>query len=242
MDASSTVLLTGGSAGIGAAICAQLLAKGCQVINLDRLACPVSHPRLRSIEVDLTDIPATQQLAARLAAQHQITRLVNNAGTIRSAAVDAATLAELDEVVALHLKTPMVLMQAVLPAMRAAGFGRVVNISSRGILGNPGQSTYIATKSGLIGLTRSWALDLASEGITVNAIAPGMIATALMEQALPAGTELRRGRQDKIPMKRLGTPDELAHAVLFFLDDASSYITGQTLYVCGGASMGAVPA
>lgn len=238
-DTASVV--TGGSAGIGAAICRQLLDEGGTVINLDRSASALDHPRLRTIEVNLADPVATKAVAQRLAAEYSVTRTVNNAGTNRLNLAEDVTLDDLDHVVALHLKAPLILMQAFLPAMREACFGRIVNIATRAVLGRTHRSVYAATKSGMIGYTRTWALELGRHGITVNTVAPGPIATELFDASNPPGSATRENLTNMLAVKRLGTPDELARAVLFFLSADNGFITGQTLYVCGGSSLGSVP-
>lgn len=237
----TATVVTGGSAGIGAAICRQLLDAGDTVINLDRNAAGMSHARLRSLQVDLTDSAATTQLAAQLATEYNVVRTVNNAGANRLNLAEDITLADLDHVVALHLKTPLILMQAFLPAMKEAKFGRIVNIATRAVLGRTHRSVYAATKSGMIGYTRTWALELGRHGITVNTVAPGPIATELFDASNPPGSATRKDLVDKIAVKRLGTPDDLARSVLFFLSPENGFITGQTLYVCGGSSLGAMP-
>lgn len=234
-------VVTGGSAGIGEAICRQLLEQGETVINLDRNACSHEHPRLRNVRVDLTDTQATTGLAQELAAQYRVLRTVNNAGANRLNLAEDVSLEDLDYVVALHLKTPLVLMQAFLPAMKEAGQGRIVNIATRAVLGRTHRSVYAATKSGMIGYTRTWALELGRHGITVNTVAPGPIATELFDVSNPPGSATRQALMNQIAVKRLGTPDDLAKAVLFFLSPDNGFVTGQTLYVCGGSSLGSVP-
>lgn len=238
---NTTSVVTGGSAGIGAAICRQLLDQGETVINLDRSASLMDHPKMRTIEVNLVDPAATKEVAARLATEYSITCIVNNAGTNRLNLAEDVTLDDLDHVVALHLKTPLILMQAFLPAMKEAGFGRIVNIATRAVLGRTHRSVYAATKSGMIGYTRTWALELGKHGVTVNTVAPGPIATELFDASNPPGSATRENLTNMLAIKRLGTPDELARAVLFFLSPDNGFITGQTLYVCGGSSLGSVP-
>jgi 3-oxoacyl-[acyl-carrier protein] reductase len=234
-------VVTGGSAGIGEAICRQLLDSGETVINIDRDAPRLDHPRLRSFRHDLADSAGTAGLASNLAAEYRVLRTVNNAGTNRLNLAEDVTLADLDHVVALHLKAPLLLMQAFLPAMKEAGFGRIVNIATRAVLGRTHRSVYAATKAGMIGYTRTWALELGGHGITVNTVAPGPIATELFDASNPPGSATRQALTDMLAVKRLGTPDELARAVLFFLSPDNGFITGQTLFVCGGSSLGAAP-
>ncbi len=141
----------------------------------------------------------------------------------------------------INLRATIQCTQAVLPAMKAAGFGRIVNISSRTALGKVLRTAYAATKGGLISMTRGWALELARHGITVNAVGPGPIATELFDAVNPPGSPGTDKIIQEIPVKRIGQPEDIANAVSFFLSDASGYVTGQTLYVCGGLSIGAAP-
>lgn len=149
-------------------------------------------------------------------------------------------MAELDRTVAVNLRAVLQCTQAVLPAMKAARFGRIVNISSRSALGKPLRTAYAATKGGVISMTRVWALELASYGITVNAIGPGPIATELYEAVNPPDSPSTQRLVAAIPVKRVGRPEDIAHAVSYFLDERAGFVTGQVLYVCGGLTIGAV--
>ncbi|NDG42938.1 MAG: SDR family NAD(P)-dependent oxidoreductase [Betaproteobacteria bacterium] len=184
--------VTGGSAGIGQAICDDLLGKGYEVIALSLGKPSLSHPRLHSIEVDLSDRAATAQAAADLVRRFEVTTVVHNAGVIRAALLADVKLDELDELVALHLGAAVQLVQATLPQMRAAQFGRVVLVSSRAALGAVTRTAYSATKAGMIGMLRTWALELAPEGITVNAVAPGPIRTDMFYDVIAKGSERER--------------------------------------------------
>ncbi len=232
--------VTGGSAGIGQAICDDLLGKGYEVIALSLGKPSLSHPRLHSIEVDLSDRAATAQAAADMVRRFEVTTVVHNAGVIRAALLADVKLDELDELVALHLGAAIQLVQAALPQMRAAQFGRVVLVSSRAALGAVTRTAYSATKAGMIGMLRTWALELAPEGITVNAVAPGPIRTDMFYDVIAKGSERERALAAAIPVKRLGEPADVARAVTFLTDPANSYITGQVLYVCGGSSIGSL--
>ena len=138
---------------------------------------------------------------------------------------------------AVNVRAAMILTQVFAPGMRAARFGRIVNISSRAAMGKTGRVAYSAAKAGLIGMTRTLCLELAASGITVNAIAPGPVATELFDRGHPPGGEKRQRVIAGIPVKRVGTPDDVARAVVFLLSPDSGYITGQTLFVCGGTSV-----
>ncbi len=231
-------LVTGGSAGIGRAICERLLGEGATVISLDRAAGTLDHPRLHAIEVDLFDRGATAQVAAEVARRFAPTTVVHNAGTIRAAALAEVQLDDLDALVELHLGSAIALVQSALPAMRAARSGRIVLISSRAALGLPTRTVYSATKAGLIGMARTWALELGPEGITANVVAPGPIRTAMFHDVFAAGSDRERDLAASVPVRRLGEADDVARAVSFFADPGSGFVTGQVLCVCGGTSVG----
>jgi NAD(P)-dependent dehydrogenase (short-subunit alcohol dehydrogenase family) len=235
MDGAAVV--TGASSGIGEAVARQLLASGRTVITLPRRPPRFSHERLLFYPVDLADAGAARKVAGEIAAGHAVRYLVNNAGVNRPGMLENTTVEDLDYAMAVNVRAAMVLTQAFAPGMRAAGFGRIVNISSRAALGKTGRTAYSAAKAGLIGMTRTLCLELAASGITVNAIAPGPVATELFDRGHPPGGEKRQRVIDGIPVKRVGTPEDVARAVFFLLSPDSGYITGQTLFVCGGTSV-----
>ena len=238
--APKVAAVTGGSAGIGRAICEDLLARGYEVVSLARRKSDIDHPRLHSIEVDLSDRAATAEAARELARRFEITTLVHNAGVIRPALLSEVQLEDLDALVDLHLGCAIQLVQAALPAMRAQRFGRVVLLSSRAALGAQTRTSYSATKAGMLGMARTWALELAADGITVNVVAPGPIHTDMFYDVIPAGSERERKLAASIPAGRVGEPGDVARAVAFFADSMNGFVTGQTLYVCGGASLGSI--
>ncbi len=241
MGNRGTALVTGSSTGIGKVICEHLLASGCEVVAMARRPTEIDHPRLHSISVDLADRAATAQAAREAARSFEITTLVHNAGIIRPALLADVRLDDLDALSELHLGSAIALVQAALPAMRAQRFGRIVLLSSRGALGLATRSVYSATKAAMIGMARTWALELAADGITVNVVAPGPIrGTEMFHQVVPADSERERKLAQAIPVQRLGTPEDVARAVDFFVDPGNSFVTGQVLYVCGGASIGSV--
>ncbi|MGN6462095.1 MAG: SDR family NAD(P)-dependent oxidoreductase [Pseudolabrys sp.] len=232
-------IVTGGSTGIGAELCRQMLERGYEVISLARRKPPISDARLHAVEVDLFDNAATEQAAREIAAQHPVTHFIHNAGLIRPALLPDVKQEDLAAVTQLHLGAPITIMQAVLPGMRQRHFGRVVLLSSRGALGLQTRTVYSATKAGMIGMARTWALETAADGITVNVVAPGPIAdTEMFRSVIPAESEREKALAAQIPVKRLGRSDDVARAVLFFCDQDNGFVTGQTLYVCGGASVG----
>lgn len=232
-------VVTGGSTGIGKAICEELLGAGWEVISMARRPCPVSHPRLHNVLVDLADPAATVQAAQEVVAQHPVTGIVHNAGVIRAALLPEVALADLDFLVKLHLGCAIQLVQAALPRMREQHFGRVVLIASRAALGLPTRTSYSATKAGMIGMARTWALELAADGITSNVVAPGPIHhTEMFEAVIEPGSEREQKLAQNIPVKRLGEPGDVARAVGFFANPLNGFVNGQVLYVCGGASVG----
>jgi NAD(P)-dependent dehydrogenase (short-subunit alcohol dehydrogenase family) len=242
VSAPRTALVTGGAAGIGAEICRSLIADGFHVISVDRNRPAESQPGRTDLVCDLLDLDATARLAGELEARGGVTHVVHNAGSIRANLLETTSAADLVALAQLHLGAAITLVQAALPAMKAAGGGRIVLLSSRAALGAPTRTVYSATKAGVIGLVRTWSLELAEHGITVNAVAPGPIGgTDMFHEVLPVGDPRIAGLASSIPMKRLGTPQDVANAVRFFLADASGFVTGQTLYVCGGASVGQAP-
>ncbi len=233
--------VTGGSTGIGRAICEDLLTHGYEVVSLARRRCDIDHPRLHSVEVDLMDRQATAQAVTALAREFEVDTLVHNAGVIRPALLPEVDLSDLDALVNLHLGCAVQLVQGALPGMQARGFGRVVLLSSRAALGLQTRTSYSATKAGMLGMARTWALELAPHGITVNVVAPGPIrATEMFHDVIPAGSDRERGLAAAIPVKRLGEPQDVARAVRFFADAENGFVTGQVLYVCGGASVGSL--
>lgn len=236
-----SVIVTGGSAGIGRALCEDFLAAGYAVISLDLKPNPVTHPSLQSVVVDLMDDEATRDAAKDVATRFAPTTVVHNAGAIRAALLPEVRRADLDALVSLHLGAALALVQATLPAMEAAHYGRIVLISSRAALGLQTRTSYSATKAGLIGMARTWALELAPRGITVNAVAPGPIgSTEMFHDVLPPGDPRIDKLAQSIPVGRLGEPRDVARAVMFLAHPDSSFITGQTLFVCGGTSVGSL--
>lgn len=235
-DPARTAVVTGASRGIGAAIAHGLSAGGWQVYNFDVIA-PAAETDAAWIETDLADEAAIRSAFARVLADGPVTGLVNNAGVPGDELLEDTTPAAFDRTVAVNLRAPMLCAQAVLPGMKDAGFGRIVNISSRAHLGKARRTAYAATKGGLVSMTGVWALEMAPFGITVNAVAPGPIRTELFDAANPPDDPRTRAIIDAIPVKRLGEPEDIAHAVGFLMGAEAGFITGQTLYVCGGTTL-----
>ncbi len=236
--AGKAVLVTAASRGIGRGIASRLTEDGYTVVSFDRDPPAALLPREAFFRVDLTDVVATAAALAEAVERHAPTRLVNNAGAVRPGPLEDVTWEDLEAVVSLNLRCSIQCAQAVLPAMKAARFGRIVNISSRAALGKELRTAYAATKAGLHGITRTWALELAAHGITVNAVGPGPIGTELFHAANPPESPRTKAILDGVPVKRLGAPADIAHAAAFLLDDRAGFVTGQVLYVCGGMTVG----
>jgi len=228
-------LVTGATKGIGRAITASLLSRGEPVVGIARNPDP-SYPAPLLL-ADLCDSGERARVLADATSRYRILRVVNNAGLNRMQALGDISDDAFDNIFALNLQAAVHVTQAVLPAMQAAGFGRIVNVASRSLLGRPGGSLYSAAKAGMVALTRSWALELATQGITVNCIAPGPISTEMFTKNNPPNLARSQALVAAIPMKRMGTTQEVADAADYFLSTRSSFTTGQTLFVCGGASV-----
>ena len=239
-DREGFTLVTGATRGIGRAIVDRLVQRGERVVGIARHADPGFPAPLHL--ADLSDSAATEAVLAQIGREGPVHRLVNNAGFNRMQKLGEITLGAFSKVVELNLQSALLCTQAVLPSMLAAaeagaGRCRIVNISSRSLLGRVEGSVYSAVKAGLVGFTRSWALELAPRGITVNCVAPAPIETEMFRANNPPGQPRTEAMIAGIPMKRLGRPDEVAGAVDYFLSDAAAFTTGQTLFVCGGASI-----
>lgn len=224
------VLVTGGMSGIGKAIVQACEKKGYEAVVIDRLE--------GGIVADLSSEGETAEALKKALQDGPITRLVNNVGVVVPASIETQSYEELKLAWELNVRVSMQCMQALLPGMKEAKFGRVVNMSSRAALGKELRSAYASTKAGLIGLTKVWALELGEFGITANAIGPGPIQTELFEKANPIDSPLTQNIIKGIPVQRLGQPEDVANAALFFLDKDNGFVTGQALYVCGGITVG----
>lgn len=232
-----TFLITGASKGIGRALSVRLADAGHHVVGLARHPDPTFPGDL--VAVDLADSAATRRVLDDIAQwQRSVDGVVNNVGLVVPQRLGEIGLEDLAAVLDLNLRVAVQTAQMALPAMRRVGWGRIVNISSLTVLGVPERTAYAAAKAGLISFTRSWALELATAGVTVNAVAPGPIETELFRANNPPGSAGESRYLAAVPMRRLGRPEEVAAAISFLLSEEASFITGQTLFVDGGASVG----
>lgn len=232
-----TIVVTGGSSGIGRACVRRALTEGRTVVNLD-LRPPDLLPGETHLPVDLRDPAAVASAFEVVTAERSIVGLVNNAGFALSKTLQETTPEDFETLVPLNLAAPALCAKLAAASMRTAGWGRIVNISSRVALGKERRTVYAATKGGVTAMARVWALELAAYGITVNTVGPGPIATALFEAVNPPDSAATRQIVESIPVRRLGTPEDIANAVMFFLGRESGFVTGQTIYVCGGLTVG----
>ncbi len=234
---SDLVVVTGGSSGIGRAIVARVLRAGQAAVNLDRQA-PDPPDGAHFFETDLADPKAVREAFRKIAAIGRVVGLVNNAGTAISHSLEETAEDDFARLLPVNVIGPSLCAKYAAESMKAAGWGRIVNISSRAALGKTDRTAYAATKGAIISMTRVWALELAPFDITVNVIGPGPIATELFTAVNPEDSPKTAAIKASIPVGRVGEPDDVARAACFFLDRANGYVTGQTLYVCGGLTVG----
>jgi NAD(P)-dependent dehydrogenase (short-subunit alcohol dehydrogenase family) len=232
-----TIIVTGASKGIGRAAATFLAADGWSVIGLARTA-PANFPGA-FIEVDLGNPAATQAVADQFARRPDITGIVNNAGAARSEIFGAVDPTAMLDMIAFNLRAALTLTQSILPNMQAARFGRVVNVTSLVTRGLPYRTSYAASKAALESFARTIAIEQAKFGITANAVAPGPTETELFRANNPPGSDGEARYLAQIPLGRLGTPAEIAAVIVFLASGAASFVTGQTIFVDGGASLGA---
>jgi 3-oxoacyl-[acyl-carrier protein] reductase len=231
-----TFLVTGASKGIGRAVSERLAAQGHTVVGVAR-GRDTSFPGDLFL-IDLSDRAATDLALAELAKTYAFDGVVNNVGLSRLHQVGAIDLSHVDEIFRTNIDPTIQTVNALLPGMKARGWGRIVNIGSLVSLGARDRTAYAAAKAAITSLTRTWALELAGTGVTVNNVSPGPVETELFRRTTPVGSEAETRFLSLVPMGRFGAPDEQAAAVLYFLSEEAGFTTGQTLFVDGGASVG----
>jgi 3-oxoacyl-[acyl-carrier protein] reductase len=239
-------VITGSGQGIGAGIAATLATAGARVVvnDLDPARMEECRSHLESTGVAVAGVASDVSTAEGAEALVQgaidafgsVDIVVNNAGIARDKWLVKMSDDDWDDVLRVNLKSQFLCVRAAAPHMMERKWGRIVNISSRAWLGGPGQANYAASKGAVISLTRTLALEMARYGITANCIAPALVDTPLFQGL---DDEVKERLVKTIPVGRVGTPDDIGNAVLFFAAEESSYVTGQTLYVCGGRSLGA---
>lgn len=241
----SVAFVTGASQGIGRACARELALRGARVVagarRRDKLDELVNEIRSAGGQADAIAVDVSSRNSVKAAFEkaqelcERIDILVNNAGITRDGLAMRMSAENWDEVLATNLTGSFACIQAVLPGMLRARWGRIINISSVvGASGNPGQANYAASKAGLLGLSKSLAQEVASRNITVNVVAPGLIHTAMTDTL---NEKAKQKLLDSIPMARMGSPEDVAHAVCFLASDQAAYITGHVLHVNGGLYM-----
>lgn len=244
--AGKTAVVTGGSRGLGRAICLELARGGANVVfcyagneaaaKETTAACEALGAKALAVQCNVAKADEVKALMdAAVKEFGRIDILVNNAGITRDGLLMMMKEEDFDAVIAANLKGTFLCMKAVSRIMMKQRYGRIVNLSSVvGLRGNAGQVNYAASKAGVVGMTKSLAKELASRGVTVNAVAPGFIATDMTAAMTDAAKEATLA---SIPLQRLGAPEDVAHAVAFLASDEAAYITGQVLCVDGGMAM-----
>ena len=231
--------VTGGNGGIGTAIVARLLERGYTVLYTyyrhepDPAHLLERYPSARAFHLDLLDREEVERLAERVLAEYAcVDVLVNNAGVMRDKTFLKMDWERWGHVIDVNLKSIYTLAHAFLPAMIQQGYGRIINISSiTGLRGFVGKANYSASKAGIIGFTRSLAMEVAGKGVTVNAVTPGMIDTKMIK-TIPE--KYMASILSQIPAGRLGKPDEVASLVAYLAGEDASYITGEAISISGG--------
>ena len=232
-----TAIVTGGNTGMGEAISRTLLEAHYRVVSLALDLPEFEHQNLVGMQFDLSRQDDIEKAAHAIEACEP-TIFIHNAGAIRSAILEEVTFDDLNFLVNLHLGAAIFLAKACLPFMKREKSGRIVLISSRAAVGLATRTVYTATKAAQIGMVRTWALELGSYGITVNAIAPGPVPTTMFRDVIKEGSEAENNLIASLPMRRIGKTEDIARAVKYFVEPDNDFVTGQTLFVCGGASVG----
>ena len=233
---TKAILITGASKGIGLAAAQLLSIQGWSVIGVARH--PVDTFPGEFIVADLASADETHRIAESLAERGNVVGIVNSVGIAKSETMGRVHASDFAAMMELNVRPALQLTQALLPGMRAVRFGRIVNITSLVTVGLPFRTSYAAAKSALESITRTMAVELAADGITANAVAPGPTETELFRANNAPGSAGEARYLAQIPVGRLGRPEDIAAAIAFLASDAAAFITGQTLHVDGGASLG----
>ncbi|RKT53527.1 3-oxoacyl-ACP reductase FabG [Saccharothrix australiensis] len=248
MTDARVAIVTGAARGIGAAVATRLARDGLSValLDLDERSCAdvverivAAGGRAVAVSSDVSDAAAVDAAVRRVVAElGPPTVLVNNAGILRDNLLFKMTEDDWDAVMGVHLRGAFLMSRAVQGFQTEAGWGRIVNLSSTSALGNRGQANYSAAKAGLQGFTKTLAIELGKFGVTVNAIAPGFIATDMTAAtAARVGVDFedfKKGVAATIPVGRIGTPEDVAHTASFLVSEGAGYVSGQVVYVAGG--------
>jgi len=243
-------VVTGAARGIGKAVAERLALEGASVVLCDLLSKELDQTleqfrnrgfRVEGFRMDISRLKEVRKMATSVLDRFDtLDILVNNAGVSQKSLATEITEEEVDHLVAVNLKGTFYCTQVFLPVMKQKRYGKIVNISSRTSLGKAKRTVYSATKAAIIGMTRTLALELASHSVNVNCVGPGPIATELFDQVNPKNSPVTEALVQSIPLQRLGTPEDVAALVAFLASNEASFITGQTVYICGGLSVGSV--
>jgi 3-oxoacyl-[acyl-carrier protein] reductase len=247
-SARRIAIVTGAARGIGAATARRLAADGMAVavLDLEESSCKSTTDAISTaggvalpVGADVTQVGQVEAAVERVAAELGApTVLVNNAGVIRDNMLFKMTDTDWDMVMAVHLRGAFLMSRTVQRYMVAERFGRIVSLSSSSALGNRGQANYSAAKAGLQGFTKTLAIELGQFGITVNAVAPGFIATEMTKQTAArmnvSFEDFEVAAAARIPLRRIGMPEDVANVISFFVSEDASYVSGQVIYVAGG--------
>ena len=227
-----TTLIAGATRGIGRAVADFCCKRGDTVIGMARSAAPDDFPG-ECFQADLSDDLSTASALNKITSKYRVDHMVYNAGIANPQLIEDVDLETFRQTIQINLTACVQVAQAVIPGMQERKYGRLCGVSSRAALGRVTRTSYSAAKSAMSGMFRSWALELAEDGITANVLGPGPTATEMLKFNNPD----LEGFAAEVPMKRLAEPIEIAAAIGFFISKDASYVTGQTLFACGGSSV-----